>query len=269
MSEDKLVFALFAKQHGKSRLRKGLANRLAEVRGLSTLDAECEAAQIAERFTSLSTRALLRSLAVVGSRHHYLFYLGEESFFQDMVSGREEGEGGSGGDEVWTKAWKTVEASSGDLGEVLSVAVNQIVTAHAGASIGLLGSDDPLLIDVLRPAIEAHKASHASTATIVPASDGGYVFLLLPPTLPRRGGAGAEGIFQGVVWSSHDTCATQVAAINEQGHPVHVMRDYVHRDVDTLGDLKHLAQELEMDARGVCELVELRDYLISEKILML
>ena len=259
--EKGIALALFAKSDGKSRLRKGLAERMVEVQGVSELEAEAAAGVVATKFTRLSTKALLKRLAPVGLQSHFLFYLGDASFFEDILREDDSGGGGSEGG-AWAKAWTLVPAGKGGLGDVLSRAVTKIESDSGDRpiGIGLLGSDDPLL-DV-GPAIDAYRASltlaSPAKAVVVPAEDGGYVFLIIPMAVGRR----TKELFNDVEWSTQRTCASQVAAIRKQGHDAEVLGGvHVHRDVDTLSDLKKLAKELRRDARGEYELVELRDYL--------
>lgn len=82
----------------------------------------------------------------------------------------------------------------------------------------------------------AHSADPRGVCSICPASDGGYTLLALPD------GADEAACFDGVKWSSDDTCLSQLAALSRAGLLCTIGR--THADVDELDDLKALAQRL-------------------------
>mmetsp|Transcript_126 Transcript_126/g.277 ORF Transcript_126/g.277 Transcript_126/m.277 type:complete len:195 (+) Transcript_126:3-587(+) len=89
-----------------------------------------------------------------------------------------------------------------------------------------------------RDVAEALSAARRGACGVVkPATDGGYVLLALPPGVGPK-----DRVFEGVVWSSPDTCLSQVAALGRCGLPVVVGEPLA--DVDTAADLARLALRL-------------------------
>ena len=86
----------------------------------------------------------------------------------------------------------------------------------------------------------AHSADARGVCSICPASDGGYTLLALPD------GADEVACFDGVKWSSDDTCLSQLAALSRAGLLCTIGR--THADVDEFDDLsqshKALAERL-------------------------
>ena len=120
---------------------------------------------------------------------------------------------------------------NGDLGERLSVAVEQAFAAGA-ISVVCIGADCPAL-----DATHLHQAGQAlaSGADIIfgPANDGGYylVGLNLPET----------AIFKNIPWSAEDTLNVSLQAADRLGLKAQLLEPL--HDVDTIEDLRLAVEE--------------------------
>ena len=115
--------------------------------------------------------------------------------------------------------------------------------ALSAAPIVFIGSDCP---NVPYAALDAALAqSDAHNALICPSTDGGY-------TLLGVGAHAVSTIFDGVAWSSEQTCESQVAALTRSGVATRIWPDTT-RDVDELDDAVALLDCSENDTdSGSC-----------------
>jgi uncharacterized protein len=121
------------------------------------------------------------------------------------------------------------------LSEVLTSAYTAARTRVSGPVV-FIGADIPDLL----PSHVLSSLPHAweGTATLVPARDGGYAALTLPPS------ANAGTVFAGVDWSVSWTLASQMVALQrDPGVARVVVSDQVCQDVDTVSDLAKLARQ--------------------------
>ena len=118
----------------------------------------------------------------------------------------------------------------------MPVSLERILDARGATRVLLIGSDSPTLPRAILAAAFAGLA--CADATVVPAFDGGWVAL----GLTRPLGA----VLRDVRWSSEATCTETVEALRRSGRAVQVLPPWY--DVDTLDDLRRLADELEGQA---------------------
>ena len=153
------------------------------------------------------------------------------------VRGMLEREGVSG---QWT-AWPQADDAV-DLGARLAAAV-QHHQSIADRPAVLIGSD----CFFLTPQHVTEAIDHAhlqNTAVIVPATDGGYVMLVVPPNCPS---SAFEATSPPIRWSSPHTCDDQVRAI--EAHNIHVrILTPALQDVDEPADLQTLLHTAATDS---------------------
>ena len=111
---------------------------------------------------------------------------------------------------------------------------------HCGRLV-FIGSDCPELPpSELQAALHTCRQPHA--AHLCPADDGGYVLLGLPRDLYAADTARAS-LFEGVRWSSSDTCSSQAKALARAGLRAVVVGPTYH-DCDELEDVLGLEVRL-------------------------
>jgi len=118
-----------------------------------------------------------------------------------------------------------------DLGSRMLSFLQQVTSDNIKSSI-IIGTDSPTLprrhIEAAFGLLQNH-----DDAVLGPAEDGGYYLVGCRRTHPS--------MFDGVAWSSHQTLAQTRAAFNAQGYQTHLTP--IWRDVDTIEDVRRLAQE--------------------------
>ena len=87
------------------------------------------------------------------------------------------------------------------------------------------------MYNILSLSIRAQETAATGEAYICPATDGGYVMLSVPRVIP-------VGVFDGVEWSSHNTCISQIQALRRIGMTVRV--GHTFHDIDESEDLGKL-----------------------------
>jgi glycosyltransferase A (GT-A) superfamily protein (DUF2064 family) len=123
----------------------------------------------------------------------------------------------------------------------LSYGLTQALTTISSCKIHIfLGSDTPHInIQHVKTSISALEEMGPNSASIIPAQDGGYVFLgLREISLPNE-------IFNPniITWSSDKTCITQLAALSHAKVEKINISTYMERDVDEIEDLYWLKEQ--------------------------
>jgi hypothetical protein len=128
--------------------------------------------------------------------------------------------------------WRTVPQGAGDLGARLAAAFDGAFT-RGFRRVAILGADSPLL-----PAewlSNAFKALDQASVVFGPAEDGGYYLIGMTRPAPR--------LFEAIAWSTASVMQDTLERCTALGLGVHLLpRTY---DVDTVEDLRRLAEELE------------------------
>lgn len=112
----------------------------------------------------------------------------------------------------------------GDLGVRMCQAVNTEFLRGAGA-VALIGGDCPGLVTAVLADVQ--NASTVADVVVVPATDGGYVLLLLKNNHP--------GLFHQISWSTDKVLSQTLAAARKAGITVCMLEELT--DVDDVNDL--------------------------------
>eukprot|EP01084_Bolivina_argentea_P249956 418598_1 len=117
-----------------------------------------------------------------------------------------------------------------NLGNKLSGCIQDIQSNsyNINGSICFIGSD--CLELRIKNIITANNYTHSNknNAYIIPANDGGYVMIDLPPNVSPK-------VFDNVLWSHEKTCESQIASIQKCGINV-IKSDLILADVDDIQD---------------------------------
>jgi uncharacterized protein len=112
----------------------------------------------------------------------------------------------AGAEELWElqPVASSVSLTAIDLTSVLRAALQDVRLASTTGTAVFIGMDTP----DLQPScvLDAIAKGKQGQAYICPANDGGYVLLGLPPAAPPE-------VFDGVKWSCHSTCISQMGVI--------------------------------------------------------
>jgi len=143
-----------------------------------------------------------------------------------------------GGEDTWAMIpmIQGNQLTSTDLGAKLKQALKCAKEKFGSGPIAFIGMDTPhLSSESLRNGFEV---ASAGKAYICPASDGGYVLLILPCSAN-------EEVFDNIRWSSESTCEDQKQSIVSNG--IEVEEGDIYTDIDTIEDLLHFVSLLQSD----------------------